>query len=156
MVYVFMLMLVFHSGGRENTGLNDAPSELLSLLGDETPFGLYDDARLALHMANEGIHLAKWKHTTSSPVNPIPSPCPYIPRVYGLCQDSSARVTGQNTPLYNPPLLAGVPPVQDDSEQVPVECDCVLVADIYLVHSISNVKPFDTLLFTPLLIPSFS
>ena len=132
MVYVFML--VFHSDGRENTGLNDATSELLSLLGDETPFGLYDDARLALHMANEDIQTAKWKQTASSPVNPIPSPGPHIPHVYGLRQDSSAHVTGQNTPLYNPPLLAGASSVQDNSEQVPVECYCVLVADIYLVH----------------------
>ena len=51
--------------------------------------------------------------------------------------------------LYKPLSQAGVTsarPVQDDSEQVPVEYRCVLVADIYLVHS--NVKPFDTLLFS--------
>ena len=127
MVYVFTLTFVFHSDGMENMGLDNATTLLLSLLGDKTPFGLYDDASFAPHMANEGIHLAKRKHTASSPLNPIPSPGPYIPHVYGLRQDSSARITGQNTPLYKPPLLAGASSVQDNSEQVPVECDCVLL-----------------------------
>ena len=137
MVYVFTLTFVFHSDGMENMGLDNATTLLLSLLGDKTPFGLYEDASFAPHMANEGIHLAKRKHTASSPLNPIPSPGPYIPCIDWLHQGSSAFVPGQYTPLYNPPLLAGItsaPLVQDESEQVPVECHSVFVADIYFVH----------------------
>ena len=103
MVCVFTL--AFHSGGRENTGLDDATSFVFS------------------------------------------GRC--FPCIDRLLQESSALVPGQYMPLYNPLSLADVTsalPVQDESEQVPVECHCVFVADIYLVQS--NVKPFDTLPFS--------
>ena len=142
MVYVCKLTFIFHSDDRENMGSDDATSLLLPAWGDTTPFGLYYDASFASHIANEDIHRAKRNHTASSPLNPIPFSGRCFPCIPPLHQGSSALVPGQYMPLYNPLSLAGItsaPPVQDESEQVPVECHYVFVTDIYLVHSNVNL-----------------
>ena len=141
MVYVFTLTFVFHSDDRENMGLDGVTSLLLSARGDTTPVSMYDDASFAPHVANEDIHRAKQNPTVSSPLNPIPFSGRCFPCIPPLLQGSSALVPGQYMPLYNPLSLAGItsaPPVQDESEQVPVECHYVFV-DIYLLYSNVNL-----------------